>query len=151
MSLKEPVAEQRHADGVATAAVGHAAPLRAKIAQFESKGGVPVPRGSESFGFGAPPVVDRGQQRPGQLYGNRMKPVWVPAIPGRSSQAARVWDDRAKDAIRRMQGVTREESRVSRPVHSRLHLTRPRKKVIVLVTHQITLFSKTQSILRKTS
>ncbi|KAJ7137921.1 hypothetical protein C8R44DRAFT_536655, partial [Mycena epipterygia] len=78
-SLKDRIAvlQQRNVDSHSpSAAVGHAAPLRAKIAQFESKGGVPVPRGS--FGIGAPPVIDRGQKR-GELYGNRMKPVWVPS------------------------------------------------------------------------
>ncbi|KAK7038249.1 hypothetical protein R3P38DRAFT_2905255 [Favolaschia claudopus] len=53
-----------------------AAPLRAKIAQFESKGGVPKPRGAfDSFGSAAPP--QHHQQRR-ELYGNQMKPVWVP-------------------------------------------------------------------------
>ncbi|KAJ6501913.1 hypothetical protein C8R45DRAFT_604880 [Mycena sanguinolenta] len=52
------------------------APLRAKIAQFESKGGVPKPRGKfDSFGSAAPPQQNK-QRR--ELYGNRMKPVWVP-------------------------------------------------------------------------
>ncbi|KAJ6531099.1 hypothetical protein B0H19DRAFT_861183, partial [Mycena capillaripes] len=75
-SLKErpAVLQQRNAEP-------HAAPLRAKIAQFESKGGVPVPRGLQSFGIGAPPPVDHSQQqRRGELYGNRMKPVWVPSV-----------------------------------------------------------------------
>ncbi|KAJ7706880.1 hypothetical protein B0H17DRAFT_1325664 [Mycena rosella] len=57
-------------------AVGHAAPLRAKIAQFEAGGGVPVPRAGASFGIGAPAPPAAGARR--ELYGNRMKPVWVP-------------------------------------------------------------------------
>ncbi|KAJ7481055.1 hypothetical protein B0H11DRAFT_2024084 [Mycena galericulata] len=71
-SLNDRIAvlQQRNAEN-STAPVGHAAPLRAKIAQFESKGGVPVPRG-----IGVPPVADK--HRKGELYGNRMKPVWVP-------------------------------------------------------------------------
>ncbi|KAJ6526259.1 hypothetical protein DFH09DRAFT_853244, partial [Mycena vulgaris] len=75
-SLKERIAvlQQRNADDAApAAAVGHAAPLRAKIAQFESKGGVPLPRPGASFGINAPPVVDRAQPKRGELYGNRMK------------------------------------------------------------------------------
>ena len=43
--------------------------LRDKIAKFEKKGGVPVPRGS--FGLGAPPTSE-GHRRLGELYGNRM-------------------------------------------------------------------------------
>lgn len=67
-----PVLQQRNADAAA-------APLRTKIAQFESKGGVPVPRAGASFGISAPPAVDRAQQRRG-LYANRMKDVWVPNV-----------------------------------------------------------------------
>ncbi|KAF9488493.1 hypothetical protein BDN71DRAFT_1512995 [Pleurotus eryngii] len=51
----------------------HEAPkgLRDRIAKFEQKGGVPIPRGS--FGLGAPPVPENGQQkRRGELYGNRI-------------------------------------------------------------------------------
>ncbi|KAK0239498.1 hypothetical protein EDD85DRAFT_451817 [Armillaria nabsnona] len=45
--------------------------LRDKIAKFEQKGGVPVPRGS--FGLGAPPTAENGQTRKrGELYGNRI-------------------------------------------------------------------------------
>ncbi|KAF8884821.1 hypothetical protein BD779DRAFT_758915 [Infundibulicybe gibba] len=45
--------------------------LRDKIAKFERKGGVPVPRGS--FGLGAPPPSDNPQLRKkGELYGNRI-------------------------------------------------------------------------------
>ena len=43
--------------------------LRDKIAKFEKKGGVPVPRGS--FGLGAPPTAE-GHRRQGELYGNRI-------------------------------------------------------------------------------
>ncbi|KAJ6622924.1 hypothetical protein B0H10DRAFT_864609 [Mycena sp. CBHHK59/15] len=69
--------QQRHAGGLEPpAVVGHAAPLRAKIAQFESKGSVPVPRGS--FGIGAPPEQQKGKR---ELYGNRMKPARLPVVP----------------------------------------------------------------------
>ncbi|KAJ7286490.1 hypothetical protein C8J57DRAFT_664816 [Mycena rebaudengoi] len=81
MSLKERIAQLQYKNGddpALAAAVGHAAPLRAKIAQFESKGGVPVPRGS--FGLGAPPVPHHSTK--GELYGNRMKPVRLPMVPG---------------------------------------------------------------------
>ncbi|KAJ7029391.1 hypothetical protein C8F04DRAFT_1116779 [Mycena alexandri] len=55
----------------------HAAPLRDKIAQFESKGAVPIPRAP--FGANVPPVQQGGQKR--ELYGIRMdlKTVWVPS------------------------------------------------------------------------
>ena len=43
--------------------------LRDRIARFEKKGGVPVPRGR--FGFGAPPAVE-GPRKRGELYGNRI-------------------------------------------------------------------------------
>ncbi|KAJ7675423.1 hypothetical protein B0H17DRAFT_1207613 [Mycena rosella] len=55
------------------------AALRAKIAQFESKGGVPVPRGA--FGLGAPPEGASAPRRK-ELYGNRMQPARIPrALP----------------------------------------------------------------------
>ncbi|RDB22214.1 hypothetical protein Hypma_010704 [Hypsizygus marmoreus] len=45
--------------------------LRDKIARFERKGGVPVPRGS--FGLGAPPLAENAPaKRRGELYGNRI-------------------------------------------------------------------------------
>ncbi|KAG7448342.1 uncharacterized protein BT62DRAFT_930424 [Guyanagaster necrorhizus] len=45
--------------------------LRDKIAKFEQKGGIPVPRGS--FGLGAPPTAESKQTRKkGELYGNRI-------------------------------------------------------------------------------
>ncbi|KAF9065447.1 hypothetical protein BDP27DRAFT_53584 [Rhodocollybia butyracea] len=47
------------------------AALRAKIAKFEKKGGVPVPRGS--FGLGGPPDAGQGKsQTSRELYGNRI-------------------------------------------------------------------------------
>lgn len=57
---------------VATSSLGTASGgLRDKIAKFEKKGGVPVPRGS--FGLGAPPVSEHGPpRRRGELYGNRI-------------------------------------------------------------------------------
>lgn len=49
--------------------------LRAKIAKFEEKGGVPVPRGS--FGFNVVPnhPEDEWSRRKGQLYGNRIPSI----------------------------------------------------------------------------
>ncbi|KAL5511273.1 hypothetical protein ACEPAH_4488 [Sanghuangporus vaninii] len=53
--------------------------LRERIAKFEQKGGVPVPRGS--FGFGAPPPPveqtheGRAARKKGELYGNRIASV----------------------------------------------------------------------------
>ena len=44
--------------------------MKDKIAKFERKGGVPVPRGS--FGLGAPPATE-GPKRQGELYGNRIQ------------------------------------------------------------------------------
>ena len=49
--------------------------LRSKIAKFESKGGVPIPRGS--FGLGAPP--ENGQNASRELYGNRIPGVNRPS------------------------------------------------------------------------
>ncbi|KLO19248.1 hypothetical protein SCHPADRAFT_83327 [Schizopora paradoxa] len=83
VSLKERIAalQQRNgsisppnssppAKGAANALQGAGA-LRDKIARFEVKGGVPVPRGS--FGLGAPPVrEDAALRRKGELYGNRI-------------------------------------------------------------------------------
>ena len=43
--------------------------LRDRIARFEKKGGVPVPRGR--FGLGAPPAVE-GPRKRGEFYGNRI-------------------------------------------------------------------------------
>ncbi|KAF8077560.1 hypothetical protein FPV67DRAFT_1647719 [Lyophyllum atratum] len=52
-------------------AAPNSAGLRDKIAKFEKKGGVPVPRGS--FGLGAPPLAENGPlKRRGELYGNRI-------------------------------------------------------------------------------
>ncbi|KAF8176049.1 hypothetical protein BJ912DRAFT_808775, partial [Pholiota molesta] len=76
-NLKERIAalEQRNAEKGAArptsptpGGVG-ANGFRDKIAKFEKKGGVPVPRGS--FGLGAPPASD-GPRRRGELYGNRI-------------------------------------------------------------------------------
>ncbi|TFK62360.1 hypothetical protein BDN72DRAFT_739753, partial [Pluteus cervinus] len=44
--------------------------LRDKIARFEKKGGVPVPRGS--FGLGAPPPQESLLAKKRDLYGNRI-------------------------------------------------------------------------------
>ncbi|KAJ7086477.1 hypothetical protein B0H15DRAFT_351276 [Mycena belliarum] len=89
MSLKERIAalqerearDKEHASSpsappIVPAAHGPApAALRAKIAQFESKGAVPAPRGS--FGMGAPPDVQ--PKRRAELYGNRMQPARIPS------------------------------------------------------------------------
>ncbi|KAJ7685735.1 hypothetical protein DFH06DRAFT_49708 [Mycena polygramma] len=108
MSVKERTAmlQQRNAESLAPA-VGHAAPLRAKIAQFESRGGVPLPRGLQSFGIGAPPPVDHAQQRRGELYGNRMKPVWVPGAgpPSLATRATRDERQRPRKDIRQEVGM----------------------------------------------
>ncbi|KAJ3993203.1 hypothetical protein F5050DRAFT_761987 [Lentinula boryana] len=59
------------------------AALREKIAKFEKKGGVPVPRGS--FGLGAPPS-DSGQSKTSrELYGNRIPAPVKPQTTGGSS------------------------------------------------------------------
>ncbi|KAK7034739.1 hypothetical protein VNI00_012146 [Paramarasmius palmivorus] len=53
---------------------GGTSALKDKIARFEKKGGVPVPRGS--FGLGAPPPAENGQpRRRGELVGNRIPSV----------------------------------------------------------------------------
>ncbi len=70
--------------------VQSAGALRDKIAKFEKKGGVPVPRGS--FGLGAPPSAD-GPRRRGELYGNRM-----PA-PARALSAQYTGGSRASSPI----------------------------------------------------
>ncbi|KAI9510268.1 hypothetical protein F5148DRAFT_959807, partial [Russula earlei] len=44
--------------------------LRDKIAKFERKGGVPIPRGS--FGMGVPPPDEAGSTKSRELYGNRV-------------------------------------------------------------------------------
>ncbi|KXN91223.1 hypothetical protein AN958_01906 [Leucoagaricus sp. SymC.cos] len=67
-----------------SSAPASASALREKIARFEKKGGVPVPRGS--FGLGAPPLPDPGApKRKGELYGNRIpQPVRVVSGPQRA-------------------------------------------------------------------
>ncbi|KAH7914042.1 hypothetical protein BJ138DRAFT_987308, partial [Hygrophoropsis aurantiaca] len=52
--------------------------LRDKIAKFEQKGGVPVPRGS--FGMGAPPPAENAPaKKRGELYGNRIQGLGRPS------------------------------------------------------------------------
>ncbi|KAG6827857.1 hypothetical protein H0H93_015273, partial [Arthromyces matolae] len=64
----------------------NSAGLRDKIARFEKKGGVPVPRGS--FGLGAPPLAENAPlKRRGELYGNRIPTVRSASI-GTSSRAS---------------------------------------------------------------
>ncbi|KAF9561153.1 hypothetical protein CPC08DRAFT_707586 [Agrocybe pediades] len=58
------------AAGSSTSTVQPAGAFRDKIAKFERKGGVPVPRGR--FGLGAPPPSSHGPSKQGQLYGNRI-------------------------------------------------------------------------------
>ncbi|KAG6839849.1 hypothetical protein C0991_011085 [Blastosporella zonata] len=62
-------------------AAPNSAGLRDKIARFEKKGGVPVPRGR--FGLGAPPLAENAPlKRRGELYGNR-----IPSVKGASGVA----------------------------------------------------------------
>ncbi|KAG2150706.1 uncharacterized protein EDB93DRAFT_1141604 [Suillus bovinus] len=51
--------------------------LRDKIAKFEEKGGIPVPRGS--FGMGAPQLAENAPaKKRGELYGNRVQNMGKP-------------------------------------------------------------------------
>ncbi|KAF7306897.1 hypothetical protein MIND_00482200 [Mycena indigotica] len=86
MSLKERIAAIHHREQTASPtppihgttqipSSSSAGTLKAKIAQFESQGAVPVPRGS--FGLGAPPESKPQQRR--ELYGNRMQPARLPS------------------------------------------------------------------------
>ncbi|KAI0797472.1 hypothetical protein C8Q75DRAFT_2051 [Abortiporus biennis] len=69
----------------------HTGSLRDKIATFEKKGAVPVPRGS--FGIGAPPVDDGSSKKKGELYGNRVpglsRPTVIPTAHPASSSSSR--------------------------------------------------------------
>lgn len=56
--------------GSAESTLSRAGTLRDKIARFEQKGGVPIPRGS--FGLGAPPTHANAPHRKGELWGNRL-------------------------------------------------------------------------------
>ncbi|TDL24986.1 hypothetical protein BD410DRAFT_71607 [Rickenella mellea] len=49
--------------------------LRDKIAKFEKKGGIPVPRGSFGLGAPTPAPADAALRRRGELYGNRIPSV----------------------------------------------------------------------------
>ncbi|PSR77580.1 hypothetical protein PHLCEN_2v7770 [Hermanssonia centrifuga] len=51
--------------------------LKDKIANFEKKGAVPVPRGR--FGTGAPPIGDTSSKKRGELYGNRVPGLAKPS------------------------------------------------------------------------
>ncbi|KIK97482.1 hypothetical protein PAXRUDRAFT_87353, partial [Paxillus rubicundulus Ve08.2h10] len=54
--------------------------LRDKIAKFEEKGGVPVPRGS--FAMGTPQLAENAPaKKRGELYGNRMQGLGRPSGP----------------------------------------------------------------------
>ncbi|KAL4068122.1 hypothetical protein J3A83DRAFT_4042505, partial [Scleroderma citrinum] len=68
---------QMASKGLPTAGTGA---LRDKIAKFEKKGGIPVPRGS--FGMGAPlPVDTQAAKKRGELYGNRIQGLGRPSEP----------------------------------------------------------------------
>lgn len=62
--------------------------LRDKIAKFERKGGVPIPRGS--FAMGAPPPDEAGSTKSRELYGNRVAALGKgrPTAPGNAGQRA---------------------------------------------------------------
>ncbi|KAF7363992.1 hypothetical protein MSAN_01057900 [Mycena sanguinolenta] len=93
-----------------------AAPLRAKIAQFESKGGVPVPRGKfDSFGSAAPPQQNK-QRR--ELYGNRMKPVWVPSTKVGPSPAVRSRYERRQEGAARTVNKEQTDNHLASPPES---------------------------------
>ncbi|KAF7328945.1 hypothetical protein MVEN_02524400 [Mycena venus] len=99
-SPQPPVTHGNGAPAVALPASASAGALRAKIAQFESKGPVPVPRGS--FGMGAPPESAAPKRRAdGMLYGNRMQPARIPSATlgvaglARPSEAFSAVDPRA--------------------------------------------------------
>ncbi|KAJ7736751.1 hypothetical protein DFH07DRAFT_927702, partial [Mycena maculata] len=105
MSLKERIAAlQQREDAaqnshlpVSSSNVANGGQLRAKIAQFESKGGVPVPRGS--FGLGAPPPAPPKPRT--ELYGNRMRPTPAAVLERRpTSPFAAVEDDSSLPAAR---------------------------------------------------
>jgi hypothetical protein len=81
-SLKDRIAalEQRNASAgsnsnSSTPSLPTSSALKDRIAKFESKGGVPVPRGS--FGMGAPPLEEARLRTRGELYGNR-----IASVPG---------------------------------------------------------------------
>ncbi|KAJ8589687.1 hypothetical protein M405DRAFT_722585, partial [Rhizopogon salebrosus TDB-379] len=68
--------------------------LRDKIAKFEEKGGIPVPRGS--FGMGGPQLPENAPaKKRGELYGNRIqglgRPIGTP--PSRSCSPILPTDD----------------------------------------------------------
>ncbi|KAF5372800.1 hypothetical protein D9757_011118 [Collybiopsis confluens] len=71
-----------------TGQTSNVAALREKIARFEKKGGVPVPRGS--FGIGAPPP-DSSQPKAAsrELYGNRIPAPVKPQTTGNATAAIR--------------------------------------------------------------
>ncbi|KAF7305121.1 hypothetical protein MKEN_01227300 [Mycena kentingensis (nom. inval.)] len=83
MSLKERIAAIQERATSPTPAAGpngsppHASALAAKIAAFEGKGGIPVPRANSSFGIAAPPPEAKKQRA--ELYGNRLQPARIPS------------------------------------------------------------------------
>ncbi|KZP17871.1 hypothetical protein FIBSPDRAFT_864499 [Athelia psychrophila] len=80
-SVSAPIHAQPTSAALKSGAVSNAGPttgsLRSKIAKFESKGGVPIPRGS--FGMGAPPEQAQGHSVSRELYGNRIGGVNKPS------------------------------------------------------------------------
>ncbi|THH31114.1 hypothetical protein EUX98_g3086 [Antrodiella citrinella] len=74
---QQTAADQPHNQPINTGAQASGG-LKAKIANFERKGAVPIPRGS--FGLGAPPVDDGSSKRKGELYGNRVPGLSKPTI-----------------------------------------------------------------------
>ncbi|KAK7055304.1 hypothetical protein R3P38DRAFT_2600206 [Favolaschia claudopus] len=131
-----PPAPQPHGGpAVVLPASASAGALRAKIAQFEGKGGIPVPR--SSLGLGAPPESSQPKRKAdGMLYGNRMQPARIPSATlglARPSEAFSAFDPRT---------VPLPESEPNSPVSPRLlqsdpslsshaHTIREEKKQIV--------------------
>ncbi|KAI6008654.1 hypothetical protein EDC04DRAFT_2553129, partial [Pisolithus marmoratus] len=62
--------------------------LRDKIAKFEEKGGVPVPRGSFAMGVPSPLAESATAKRRGELYGNRIQGLGRPSGPPVSRSAS---------------------------------------------------------------
>lgn len=80
--------------------------LKDKIANFERKGAVPVPRGR--FGTSAPPIADGSSRKRGELYGNR-----VPELAKSTGQAALIVRKRTVSTSDNGSAYTRPTSPVS--------------------------------------
>ncbi|KAF8625737.1 hypothetical protein AX17_006764 [Amanita inopinata Kibby_2008] len=89
------------------AAGSGAGALRDKIAKFEKKGGIPVPRGR--FGMGVPPVDSGKPRKQGELYGNRipnpLRAVSGSALPISKSGSPLPSDSGTKNDRRRVSSV----------------------------------------------